>query len=123
MPIPLTFIVLPLVLHRRSREELPRQIRTSLPIWIQEHPLLRKGFPSRARAVAQSGREALVFGLRSGLVELVETGGLVVGVEPHAPRRATPESREVLARAFFIGRWLARAGDTSTIFYLWGVRP
>lgn len=123
MPIPLTFIGLPLVLHRRSRDELPRQVRTSLPIWIQEHPLLREGFPRRARAVATAGREALAFALRSGIVVIENDAGLVVGAEPRPAQRATSESREILGRAYFVGRWLAHAGDTSTIFYLWGIRP
>jgi hypothetical protein len=122
MPVPLTFITLPLVLHRLSREALPRQVRTSLPIWIQEHPFLRQGFPSRARAVAPAGREALVFALRSSVVHIADAG-LLVGDEPRTPRRGTVESRGVLARAYFVGRWLAHAGDTATIFYLCGIRP
>jgi hypothetical protein len=122
MPIPLAFVMLPLVLHRPSREALPRQVRTSLPIWIQEHQFLREGFPGRVRAIATAGREALAFGVRSGGLRITN-GALEVGDQPRTPGRATAESRDVLARAFFVGRWLARSGDVATIYYLWGIRP
>lgn len=122
MPISLAFIVLPLVLHRPTRAQLPGQIRTSLPVWLQEHPLLREGFPRRARAVSSPGREALFYALRSGIVAL-NGGALEIASAPRAAGRSTSDSREILGRAFFVGRWLSHAGDTSTIFYLWGVRP
>ena len=38
MFFPLAFLVLPVVLHRHTRELLPRGITTALQPWLQEHP-------------------------------------------------------------------------------------
>jgi Family of unknown function (DUF6521) len=122
LPVPLAFLALPLVLHRTTRESLPKIISTSMPIWLQEHPFLREGFVARVRAVAPAVREALVTALTTGLLEL-DRGALTPAAEPGKARHATTESRAVAARARFVGRWLSRAGDIDTIFFLWGVKP
>jgi Family of unknown function (DUF6521) len=57
LPWPLGFLVLPLVLHRPTRVELPKNTRTHLSTWIRRHPLLRAGFPGRAAAMVPLTRE------------------------------------------------------------------
>jgi hypothetical protein len=47
---------------------------------------------------------------------------------PHPYQAKAAEKRETSfwdrqARARFVGRWLSRAGDVDTIFFLWGVKP
>ena len=121
LPVPLAFIALPVVLHRPTRGSLPR-ITTSLPVWLQDHQFLREGFAERARAISPAVREALIVALSSTVVRLVD-GALEAGEEPRRPRRATAEARAIAARAHFVGRWLARAGDVATIYVLWGVKP
>jgi hypothetical protein len=122
LPAPLAFIALPLVLHRPTRESLPNIISTSMPVWLQEHQVLREGFAARARAVAPAVREALVVALASGVVRL-DGGAFASAAEPFRARRATAETRAIIRRARFVGRWLARAGDVETIYFLWGIKP
>ena len=55
------FLVLPIVLHGGTRDALPRDIRTSLAVWMQENPLVRGRMAERARALAPYTREALLF--------------------------------------------------------------
>jgi hypothetical protein len=121
LPLPLAFIVVPIVLHRPTREALP-SISTSLPVWLQEHQLFRETFVSRARFMAPAVREALVVGLLSSLIVLVD-GELEVGQDPRRERRGTADSRRITNRARFVGRWLARAGDVATVYLLWGMKP
>src|SRR3954447_1832655 len=45
---PLAFLLPPLILHRPTREVLPKSVVTHLPTWIRRQPLIRAGFPSRA---------------------------------------------------------------------------
>jgi hypothetical protein len=122
LPLPLAFIALPIVLHRPTRQALPRGITTSVPVWLQEHQLLRQGFAARARASAPAIREALAVAFSTVLLRLGD-GELVVGDAPGRARRATPDTRAITTRARFVGRWLSRAGDVPTIYLLWGVRP
>jgi hypothetical protein len=39
------------------------------------------------------------------------------------PWNTDTESNECARKAEFVGRWFAQAGEVSTIFHMWGVRP
>ena len=51
MSWPLAFLVPPIVLHRPTRDALPRDTRTHLSTWVSREPVLRAGFPARAAAM------------------------------------------------------------------------
>src|SRR5262249_28563315 len=65
MPFPLVFVVLPIALHRRTRELLPRSTRTSLAVWLDQHADARVGLVERARSLVPFAREALIYSLAS----------------------------------------------------------
>jgi hypothetical protein len=119
MSWPLTFLIPPLVLHRPTRDALPRDTRTHLSTWIARQPVIRAGFPERAAAMAPLSREGLRFGMRNGVLDASE--GKVRGL---SSRPAPPGDLRVLVnRAGLVGRWLARTDQPSTVFALFGVRP
>jgi Family of unknown function (DUF6521) len=127
MAIELSFLVLPFVLHRETRESLPRNIKSSLPTWLAEHPLVRTRLHERAFALRPFTREALLFGGSHGLLSLGAEG---IHANAEMKKRVTaglkPTSDEVRAcakQAEFLGRWLEKAGDTETVMALLGVRP
>ncbi|WP_260848438.1 three component ABC system middle component [Streptomyces sp. SLBN-118] len=55
MPWPLSFVVAPLVLHRKTRMALPSNTRTHLTSWTSRNPVLRAGFPPRAQDPGRPG--------------------------------------------------------------------
>ncbi len=121
------FLVLPIVLHRGTRDALPRDVRTSLAVWMQENPLARGRLAERARGLAPYTREALLFaGLRGvlhfsgGVIEADESLRVAVSA---MLRDASEEVVACAKRATFLGRWFARAGGPSTVLALWGVKP
>lgn len=122
-----SFLVLPLVLHRGTRDALPRDVRTSLAVWIQEHPLVRGRLAERARSLAPYTKEALLFSGCRGV--LLFSGGSIEA--ERAKRRAitsvlrvaSAEVADCAKRSIFVGRWFARAGGPSTVLALWGVKP
>ncbi|MFP2895284.1 three component ABC system middle component [Corallococcus sp. 4LFB] len=127
LPIELSFLVLPFVLHRETRESLPRNIKSSLPTWLAEQPIVRTRISERASALRPFTREALVFGGSHGLLSLSAEG---VHANAEMKKRVTaglkPTSDEVRAcakHAEFLGRWLEKAGDSETVMALLGVRP
>jgi hypothetical protein len=65
-----SFLVLPFVLHRETRETLPRSYATSLAVWLDEYPLARGRVASRARLLVPFTKEALMFGGVHGLIRL-----------------------------------------------------
>jgi hypothetical protein len=118
MTWPVAFLVAPLVLHRSTREALPRSTTTHLTNWVTREPLLRAGFPLRASALVPSVREGLRFGVRHQVLSL-ENGELHGTLRP--PTTTTTERDALLKSAGLVGRWLAKIENPSTAFALLGV--
>ena len=127
MPFPLAFLVLPVVLHKQTRDALPRSVRTYLATWIEDNPDVRIGFADRARALVPFVREGLLLAFSQGEIALRSEGRVAPGARPARIGdylgAATDEVRSCIRKAEFVGRWLARAGTVPTIVALWGVRP
>jgi hypothetical protein len=130
MPFGLAFVAVPLVLHRGTRERLPRDARTRMTSWLLQMPEVRVGFADRARDVSPFVREALSFALAARGVRITPDGGIEVGtgvsvlrLVPADDPGALTDANDCLRRATFVGKWLARAGSPSTVFALWGIRP
>lgn len=122
-----SFLVLPFVLHRETRETLPRSSRTSLAVWLEENPLARGRVASRARLLVPFTKEALMFGGVHGLIRL-DGGRLRAEAtwKRAVSQTLTESSDEVKGcakRAVFIGKWFAHAGSAATVLALIGVRP
>jgi len=122
-----SFLILPFVLHRETREGLPRSIRTSLAVWLDENPLARGRVASRARLLVPFTKESLIFG---GVHGFIRFDGAKLQAEM-AWRKAvnqvlkdsSEEVRDCAKRAQFVGKWFAQAGSTTTVLSLMGVRP
>lgn len=127
MPFELAFLVLPLVLHGATRVRLPRAITTSLPTWLQEHRDALVDFGRRTRALVPYTREAIDFLLERNVVVFngegrLDTGtGTIRGVTKY--QQTTEEIEDCYKRAEFVGRWLALAGNSATIYVLFEIRP
>jgi len=126
MDYTMAFLVLPVVLHKDTRELLPITIASKLHVWIQRHHHVRVGFAERMQNMVPITKEALLFGLQHQVFEVNNVGALEVG-----QRRLKPYENEVekksevamcLKKAEFVGRWFADAGTTATILAAWGVK-
>ena len=74
MPYPLIFLVLPIILHSSTRQVLPRDTRTKLHIWLQRQPEVRAGFSDRAKNLVPYAKEALIFGMQTGIIDISASG-------------------------------------------------
>lgn len=124
MPWPLSYLIAPLVLHRGTRESLPRTTTTHLGNWIALHPVIHAGFPARAQSLAGVVREGLRFGLAHGALQ-VDPLGRISGtlVAPARGGNGNGEVDPLLTRAGFVGRWLTKIDQPATAFILLGVAP
>ncbi|BAZ13391.1 hypothetical protein NIES4071_52300 [Calothrix sp. NIES-4071] len=128
MPYPLIFLVLPLVLHSSTREVLPRTTRTKLHIWLQKQPEVRVRFAERASNLVPYTKEALAFGMQNGIINFCEDGkftwvkGTLKAISAVSWSSDT-EPAICCKKAEFVGRWLAQAGEVSTIYIMWGICP
>jgi hypothetical protein len=124
-PYPLIFLVLPIVLHRNTRESISPRQRLTLHAWLQRYPDLRIGFAERASELILITKEALIFLLQVDAVRFDDQAGLI-----SQPYRKVPivgqdegEIADCYRKADMVGRWFARAGTVTTIYAMWGVRP
>jgi hypothetical protein len=128
LPFALAFLVLPIVLHRATRQALPGSTITSLLAWIQDSREHLVDFATRVRRLNDISREAILFGTQCRALCVTSTGELAVGpMRRSVTEKRTPlfttEARECFDRAGFIGRWFAAAGTTAAIYAAWGVAP
>jgi hypothetical protein len=124
MDYSMAFVLLPVVLHKATRDAFPHSTSTKLQVWMQKHHHVRIGFAERMQNMVKITREALLFGLQHGVLALDETGALVIGnVKLGAytvPKYS--EATECAKGADFVGRWFADAGSIATFFTAWGIK-
>jgi len=127
LPFALAFMILPIVLHKRTRESLPNTRRTSVPNWLRLHGEARVGFPKRAMALRPHTREAIAYGLAFDWMSVDDSGSILPVVRSSAITRAISSSngdaRECASKARFVGRWIGTVSSTETLMALWGIRP
>jgi hypothetical protein len=123
MPWPAIFLLAPMVLHRPTRDALPASAATHLSTWVARDPILRAGFPHRAKALVPAASEGLRFGLRHGVLTLGQGGALTGTVRSTNVQDGDEELQALLRAAEKAGRWLGKVEHISTAFALLGVRP
>jgi hypothetical protein len=123
MPWSLPFLIAPLVLHRQTREALPSRITSHWARWVTNNPVLQAGFAPRALSLVEPVRDGLRFGLRLGILRLVEGSALTGGLAPDAKVESSGDVAAIIRSAGFVGRWLTRLDQPSTAFALLGVSP
>lgn len=121
------FLILPLTLHQPTRDSLPIRINSSLPVWVNENPLVIASLPSRARTLVPHTKESVVFGASGELYQL-EGDLLRVNVDKASSiskmlRRTSDEVQQCNKKAQFLGKWFTHTGTPETIFTLLGMRP
>ncbi len=122
-----SFLLLPIVLHQKSRASLPIQIRSSLPVWINSQPLHIASLPDRAQTLVPYTKEAIILGCSSQLLH-IEGNELFCNTSysrkiNKSSRSSSDEVRECFKKAEFLGKWFAHTGSPETIFTLFEVRP
>ena len=125
MPWTYSYLVAPLVLHRGTREALPKTTRTNLNAWVADHPVEHAGFARRAVSLRDSVQEGLRFGLRTGILEVDSAGGLRAFLASGRGHTLAKDSevQQIVGRAGFVGKWLTKIEQPATVFVVLGVAP
>jgi hypothetical protein len=122
----LTFVVLPIVLHKPTRDQLPGKASTAFAGWAAEHGPFLAEFPDRVLRLVPVSREALLFLIQHRIME-VEKGGLAPGTKPISLSgksvQATADVSEARSAAALLGRWFANQSGPSSIMQSLGVSP
>lgn len=124
MPWPLAYLVAPLVLHRGTRDALPKTTRTHLGNWVSQNPVIHAGIPARAQSLAEPVREGLRFGLTHGILQVDARGRLTGDLASPAKKAAVPgEVDQIIAKSGLVGKWFAKIDQPATAFAVLGVAP
>ena len=125
MPFALSFLVLPMVLHKPTRDLLPKSTSALIHPWFQNNGQLRIGFAQRVRTLTPYTKETIIFGLQSQIFEIDQTGNIIPIRKSIASPDWDPASEAVICRekAKLLGGWYSKIQDISTLFIMWGVRP
>lgn len=126
LPYPLVFVALPIVLHKATREALPRDTRTSLVTWISNHSNVKVCFTERAMSLMPLVKECILFGTQGHLITMSAfriTSARRPGSMSGFLDESSDEVRDCMNKAELIGRWFASHGDHITVMALWGVAP
>ncbi len=123
-PFPLVYLVLPLVLHKETREKINSQKR--LHVWAQQYPHLLLDFPQRASELIPITNEAIELLLQTG--ELILTSNAefdisITGNNLTTNKYADAEIKDCLRKCEHIARWFAGAGKVENTYIALGVRP
>jgi hypothetical protein len=126
MPFDNTFLVLPLVLHSPTRAMFPKQVGSPFQSWVSAQPTIRVGFADRVRAAAPITRESVIYMINSQCLVFVGNA-LHVGIKkPQMSSKkikSLNEVRSAVQAAAMLGRLLAGAGSSATIFTTLGISP
>lgn len=126
MPVPLAFLLVPLALHKPTRDDLPTRSSSQMQTWIREHPRHMAQLGTRVVGMRSFVGLAIRFGLYHGVLtsESGRIGGGSVKRRTHSYNELeSVEVQECLQTARFLGRWFARQPDAATLLAFWGLRP
>jgi hypothetical protein len=124
LPWILAFLVVPLILHKATRDVGPKTKVTKFQTWVEKNPAILVGFAERARHMVPHVREGIMFGVSTGLLVWEEDATLFAG--PALPKKEpivdSEEVKDCISKAKTMGSVLANAGTEHTVFALLGVR-
>ena len=125
IPFPLVFIILPLVLHKKTRESLPGSSRTKLHDWLSSNDELKIGMAERIKYLVPYTRESILFLYRYNILSFDEqgciktTGSLIV----KSADILTDEVQDIFNKSIALGRWMATFPRESMVFTMLGIQP
>ena len=126
LPFLLALLVPPLILHRETRENLPKVVVTKLSDWAKNYPQLIHLVPKHTQEFLPLTKEAIIFGSNIGTLTVNSDGSLISLKSPTRSKivkagQMSVEIPDIVKRAYFAGRWLAHAGTIATIYSILGI--
>jgi hypothetical protein len=126
LPLPLAFLVAPLVLAPTLRSLLPRRANATFGTWTAINAPRLADLPDRVLRLRPVTREALLFLAQVRAVR-VETNGIVPGSRPlrfaTVLSPTTDETTDIRRAADLVGRWFGAQADPVAVMQGLGTKP
>ena len=125
MPFPMLYLILPLVLHKKTREKINSV--TKLLNWTQANQDLLIGFSARASGLVEITNEAIEFLICAGKVQVTDAGEIIKtpgrGKKLSEADYLDEEIKDCLNKSKHVARWFVDAGTPENVYVCLGVRP
>lgn len=124
MPFSLSLLVLPLCLHKDSREVIAGGSRSYLLRTTEKNQQVMVGFPNRVTQMLPYTFEGFGLLMERGCIAIADDGR--IHTMPKKVRKAVDGTDETVACqnvARIVGREFARIADRVTIYTTFGIRP
>ncbi len=124
MPCSLTLLILPLCLHKDTRDIISNNPRRYFLKIINDNPSVLVGFAERTRSLLPYTFEAFGFTMQLQSFKITNDGQLKLkqkGIRKKID--GTKESIDCQKDAIIIGKNFAKIGDRVTIYTTLGIRP
>ena len=124
MPFPIIYIILPIVLHKKTRNKL--NSTTQMQVWIKRNPDLLIGFAERTRSLIDITNESLEFLMQAKLIKMNNNADLSISRTTKAlskTKYTTDEFKECIKKSTGLAKWFAKSGTVESIYTNWGIRP
>ena len=124
MPFSLALLILPLCLHKRTREQIKEAPRTYFTKILQEHPEIRVDLARRAQGLFPYTMEAFAYLMYCGTI-IVDESGCIEIIEKTVRKSisGSQDTKDCQTAARLLGRKLALINDRITIYTTLGIRP
>ena len=124
MPFSLTLLILPLCLHKRTREQIKEASQSYFTKILQDHPEIRVDLAQRTRGLFPYTMEAFAYLMSCGVIVVDKSG--CIAIRDKTVRKSIAGSQDtkdcqMVARS--LGRKLALINDRITIYTMLGIRP
>jgi Family of unknown function (DUF6521) len=118
MPLPIVFVLLPVLLSSGIRSSLPQTARTPFHLWLDRAPQIKISLAKRAANLSSITREALMFLIQRKRLLLngdrVQKGKIIRGLQSYYDE--TPELDNLVDSARILGTMFGKVNDAGTVF-------
>jgi len=124
MPFSLSLLVLPLCLHKYSREVIANRSRSYLLKTMEKNPELTVDFAERVTSTLPFVFEGFGLLLERGCVSIT-SDGRIHAVPKKVRKSVTGTDETILCQrvARIVGKEFARISDRATVYTTFGIRP
>jgi Family of unknown function (DUF6521) len=124
-PFAFSFLVLPILLHKETREQIPKSVRTYLFVWVESNDFLFFDFSKRTKSMVNYTREALMFAMAYKKIDISNEGEIIAKREKVKliAREDYEEYNEIIKKAEMLGKWLATTSDVKSIYSFFRITP
>ena len=124
-PFSLLFLILPIVLHKKTREHMPMRSSTYFHSWVEENEFLFIDFAERVRELNPFSKESMLFMLQHEAADITEEGKITI--RPYRRKVLKGENldeiTEIYKKAELLGKWFRLTGNEQTIYMFLKIRP